>query len=288
MLPFLNLSGDPEQSYFADGMTEEIITALTRFKSLFVIARNSSFNYRDRSVGIKQIAQDLGVRYVLEGSVRKAGDRVRITGQLIHAKTGTHIWAERFERKLADIFELQDEISESIVGAVAPEILDAEVRHARSKRPDNLVAYDCVLRAYQHLWILTLDDNDKALDFLRQAIRLDPDYALAYAYASWADLFRVQLLQGASLRPLLTEALSFAQRAVELDPSDPLIQIIRAAWQLMIERDFNGGVARHEDCIQEEPQFGVDLRRQRLCSLPVQGTGTRPGDVRTCAAPQSP
>ena len=253
VLPFLNLSGDPEQSYFADGMTEEIITALTRFKSLFVIARNSSFNYRDRSVGIKQIAQDLGVRYVLEGSVRKAGDRVRITGQLIHAKTGTHIWAERFERKLADIFELQDEISESIVGAVAPEILDAEVRHARSKRPDNLVAYDCVLRAYQHLWILTLDDNDKALDFLRQAIRLDPDYALAYAYASWADLFRVQLLQGASLRPLLTEALSFAQRAVELDPSDPLIQIIRAAWQLMIERDFNGGVARHEDSFRKNP-----------------------------------
>ncbi len=253
VLPFLNMSGDPEQSYFADGMTEEIITALTRFKSLFVIARNSSFNYRDRSVGIKQIAQDLGVRYVLEGSVRKAGDRVRITAQLNDVATGSHIWAERYDRDLADIFELQDEMSESIVGAVAPEILDAEVRHARSKRPDNLVAYDCVLRAYQHLWILTLDDNDKALDFLRQAIRLDPDYALAYAYASWADLFRVQLLQGASLRPLLTEALSFAQRAVELDPSDPLIQIIRAAWQLMIERDFDGAVARHEDAFRKNP-----------------------------------
>jgi tetratricopeptide (TPR) repeat protein len=118
---------------------------------------------------------------------------------------------------------------------------------------ESLVAYDCVLRAYQHLWLLTLDDNDKALDFLRQAIRLDPDYALAYAYASWADLFRVQLLQGASLRPLLTEALSFAQRAVELDPSDPLIQIIRAAWQLMIERDFDGGVARHEDAFKKNP-----------------------------------
>lgn len=253
VLPFLNMSGDPEQGYFADGMTEEVITSLARFKSLFVIARNSSFNYRDRSVDIKQIARDLGVRYVLEGSVRKAGDRVRITGQLILAKTGTHIWSERFERKLADIFDLQDEISESIVGAVAPEILDAEVRHAHSKRPDSLVAYDCVLRAYQHLWILTLDDNDKALDFLRQAIQLDPDYALAYAYASWADLFRVQLLQGASLRTLLTEALSFAQRAVELDPSDPLIQIIRAAWQLMIERDFDGAVARHEDAFRKNP-----------------------------------
>ncbi len=253
VLPFLNMSGDPEQGYFADGMTEEIITALARFKSLFVISRNSSFNYRDRSVGIEKIAQDLGVRYVLEGSVRKAGDRVRIMSQLILAKTGAHIWAERFERKLTDIFDLQDEISENIVGAVAPHILDAEVRHARSKRPDSLVAYDCVLRAYQHLWILTLDDNDKALDFLRRAIQLDPDYALAYAYASWADLFRVQLLQGAPLRSLLTEALSFAQRAVELDPSDPLIQIIRAAWQLMIERNFDGALTRHEDAFGKNP-----------------------------------
>jgi TolB-like protein/Tfp pilus assembly protein PilF len=253
VLPFVNLSGDPEQDYFADGMTEEIITALARFKSLFVIARNSSFTYRGRSVDIKQIARELGVSYVLEGSVRKANDRVRITGQLIVAETGTHIWAERFERRLADIFDLQDEISENIVGAVEPEILSAEMRRARGKPPDNLAAYDCVLRAYQHLWVLTLDDNDKALDFLRQAIRLAPDYALAYAYASWVDLFRVQLTQGGSLRPLLTEALTFAQRAVELDPSDPLIQTIRAAWQLMIERDFDGGVARHEEAFQKNP-----------------------------------
>ena len=153
VLPFVNLSGDPEQEYFADGMTEEIITALARFKSLFVIARNSSFTYRGRSVDIKQIARELGVRYILEGSVRKANDRVRITGQLIVAESGTHIWAERFERRLADIFDLQDEISENIVGAVEPEILSAEMRRARGKRPDNLAAYDCVLRAYQHLWI---------------------------------------------------------------------------------------------------------------------------------------
>ena len=253
VLPFLNMSGDPEQDYFADGMTEEIITALARFKSLFVIARNSSFNYRGRSVDIKEVARELGVRYVLEGSVRKLGDRVRITGQLVVAETGTHIWAERFDRLLSDIFDLQDEISENIVGAVEPEILSAEVRRARGKGPESLVAYDCVLRAYQHLWILTLEDNDKALDFLRQAIRLAPDYGLAYAYASWADLFRVQLTQAASLRPLLTEALSFAQRAVELEPSDPLIQTIRAAWQLMIERDFDGGVVRHEEAFRKNP-----------------------------------
>ena len=271
VLPFMNMSGDPEQDYFADGMTEEIITALARFKSLFVIASNSSFTYRGRSVDIKQVARELGVRYVLEGSVRKADNRVRISCQLIVAETGRHIWTERFDRRLADIFDLQDEISENIVGAVEPEILSAELRRARGKGPDNLAAYDCVLRAYQHLWILTLEDNNRALDFLRRALQLAPDYALAYAYASWADLFRVQLTQGGSLRPLLTEALTFAQRAVELDPSDPLIQTIRGAWQLMIERDFDGGLARHEEAFHENPNsvwicgangFGNALCRQ--------------------------
>ena len=271
VLPFMNMSGDPEQDYFADGMTEEIITALARFKNLFVIASNSSFTYRNRSVDIKQVARELGVRYVLEGSVRKAADRVRITGQLIVAETGRHIWTERFDRRLEDIFDLQDEISENIVGAVEPEILSAELNRSRGKGPGNLAAYDCVLRAYQHLWILTPEDNNRALDFLRQAVLLEPNYALAYAYASWADLFRVQLTQGGSLRPLLTEALTFAQRAVELDPSDPLIQTIRGAWQLMIERDFDGGLARHEGAFQKNPNsvwicggngFGNALCRQ--------------------------
>ncbi|MGA8815715.1 MAG: winged helix-turn-helix domain-containing tetratricopeptide repeat protein [Xanthobacteraceae bacterium] len=253
VLPFVNISGDPAQDYFADGMTEEIITALARFKSLFVIARNSSFAYRGQTTDIERIARELGVRYVLQGSVRNSGDRVRITGQLIVAETGTHIWANRFERRIGDIFDLQDEITESIVGAVEPEILSAEMRRARSKRPDSLVAYDCVLRAYQHLFNLTLEDNDKALDFLQRAIRLEPDYALAYAYASWANLFRVQLIQGGSLRPLLTNALTLAQRAVELEPTDPLVQTIRGAWQLMIERDFEGGVARHEEAFEKNP-----------------------------------
>ena len=155
--------------------------------------------------------------------------------------------------RIGDIFDLQDEITESIVASVEPEILSAEMRRARGKRADSLAAYDCVLRAYQHLFNLTLEDNDKALDFLRQAIRLAPDYALAYAYASWANLFRVQLTQGGSLRPLLTEALTLAQHAVELDPTDPLIQTIRGAWQLMIERDFDGGLARHEEAFQKNP-----------------------------------
>ena len=167
---------------------------------------------------------------------------------------------------------LQDEISrKNIVGAVEPEILSAELNRSRGKGPGNLAAYDFVLRAYQQLWILTAEDNNTAFDFLRQAVLLEPNYALAYAYASWADLFRVQLTQGGSLRPLLTEALTFAQRAVELDPSDPLIQTVRGAWQLMIERDFDGGLARHEEAFQKNPNsvwicggngFGNALCRQ--------------------------
>ena len=272
VLPFVNMSGDPAQDYFADGVTEEIITALARFKDLFVIARNSSFTYRGRAVDIKQIGRELGVRYVLEGSVRNSGDRVRITGQLVAAETGTHIWAERFDRRLVDIFDLQDEITENIVGAVEPEILSAEMRRARGKRPGSLAAYDCILRAYQHLFSLTLEDNDKALDFLRQAIQLEPNYALAHAYASWANLFRVQLIQGGPLRPLLTEALTLAQRAVELDSTDPLIQTIRAAWQLMIERDFDGGVARHEEAFRKNPNSvwicGCNAFGNALCRNP--------------------
>jgi adenylate cyclase len=200
---------------------------------------------------------------VLDGSVRNSGDRVRITGQLIVAETGTHIWANRFERRLADIFDLQDEITENIVGAMEPEILSAEMRRARGKRPDSLAAYDCVLRAYQHVFNLTLEDNDKALDFLRQAIRLAPDRALAYAYACCANLFRVQLVRGGSLRPPLTEALTLAQQAVERDLTDPLVQTIRGAWQLMVERGFDGGVAPRGS-LREESQLSVDLRLQRV------------------------
>jgi tetratricopeptide (TPR) repeat protein len=239
---------------------------------LFVIARNSSFAYRGHAADIKQIARELGVRYVLEGSVRNSGDRVRITGQLIVAESGTHIWVNRFDRRIGDIFDLQDEITESIVAAVEPEILSAEMRRARGKRPDSLAAYDCVLRAYQHLFNLTLEENDKALDFLRRAIQLAPDYALARAYASWANLFRLQVLQGGSLRPVLTEALTLAQQAVELDPTDPLIQTIRAAWQLMIERDFDGGVARLEEAFERNPNSvwicGCNAFGHALCRNP--------------------
>jgi adenylate cyclase len=149
VLPFQNMSGDPEQEYFADGMVEEIITALSRFKSLFVIARNSSFTFKGKAVDIKEVGRRLGVRYVLEGAVRKASGKVRITGQLIDAITGAHLWADRFERDLTDIFALQDEVTVAVVSAIQPKLLRTEIGLAARRRPENLTAYDCYLRARQ-------------------------------------------------------------------------------------------------------------------------------------------
>ena len=184
VLPFSNLSGDPEQGYFADGMVDDIITGLSRIKWLFVIARNSSFTYRGRTIDMKQVGRELGVRYLLEGSVRKVSDRVRINAQLIDALTGVHVWAERYDRKFEDIFALQDEISLSAVGAIEPSLRQAEVERVKRKRPDSLDAYDLVLRAQPDIYSGMPDRSAKALSFLERALALDPDYALAHGFAA--------------------------------------------------------------------------------------------------------
>ena len=184
VLPFANMSGDPEQEYFADGMVEEIITALSRFRWVFVIARTSTFSYKGRAIDVKQVGRELGVRYVLEGSVRKSGDRVRITGQLIDAANGAHLWADNFEGSLKNIFDLQDQVASGVVGALDPKLLEAEVARVKRKPVANLDAYDCFLRASDHIYRWTKDDNEKALQLLYRAIELDPDYAQAYAFAT--------------------------------------------------------------------------------------------------------
>jgi TolB-like protein/class 3 adenylate cyclase len=181
VLPFQNMSGDPEQEYFADGMVEDITTALSRVKWLFVIARNSSFTYKGKPIDIKQVGRELGVRYVLEGSVRKAGNKVRITGQLIEVSTNAHLWADRFDGALEDIFDLQDQITASIVGAISPKLEDAEIALARKKPTHNLGAYDFYLRGLASLYQFTKEGHEQSMPLLRKAVELDPDFALAQA-----------------------------------------------------------------------------------------------------------
>ena len=191
VLPFQNMSGDPEQEYFADGMVEDIITGLSRIKWLFVIARNSSFVYKGKAVDVKQVGRDLGVRYVLEGSVRKAGGRVRITGQLIEAETGTHLWADKFDGALDDVFDLQDRITTSVVGVVEPSLRQAEIERARRKRPDSLGAYDLYLRAVPYFQSIMPAEANIGIGLLEEALKLDPNYAAAHAYMAWGMEIRV-------------------------------------------------------------------------------------------------
>jgi adenylate cyclase len=186
VLPFTNMSGDPDQEYFADGMVEDIITGLSRIKWLFVIARNSTFVYKGKSVDVKQVGRELGVRYVLEGSVRKAANRVRLTGQVVETESGRHVWAERYDRTLDDIFDLQDELTMGVVAAIEPRLRQAEIERVRRKRPDSLDAYDLVLRALAdgRASLSMPDTATAALRFLDRALELDPNYALAHAYAA--------------------------------------------------------------------------------------------------------
>jgi TolB-like protein len=220
VLPFLNLSGDPEQEYFADGIVEDVITALSRLRWLFVIARNSSFTYKGRAADIKQVGRELGVRYVLEGSVRNAANRVRITGQLIDATTGGHLWADRFEGALDDIFELQDRMTESVVGAIAPQLERAEITRAMRKPTERLDAYDYYLRATASFHLGTREATDAALPLYFKAIELDPDYAAAYGMAAWCHFWRK--VNGWMTDPAAeaAEGARLARRAVELGKDD--------------------------------------------------------------------
>jgi adenylate cyclase len=229
VLPFENLSADPEQEYFADGMVEEIITALSRMRWLFVIARNSSFVYKRRAVDIKQIGRELGVRYVLEGSVRRAGDKLRITGQLIDAATGNHIWADRYDGALSDVFNLQDRIAESVVGALQPSILTAEMERSATKRPDSLVAYDYVLRALPLVWSLNRGQSERAQDLLERALSVEPDYPLALSLAAWCHAQRAVYNWTDALDEERETALRLAQRAAAISRDDPMVLAILGA-----------------------------------------------------------
>jgi TolB-like protein/class 3 adenylate cyclase len=212
VLPFANMSRDPEQEYFADGMVEEIITALSRIRWLFVIARNSSFTYKGKAVDVKQVGGELGVRYVLEGSVRKAGERVRITAQLIDATNGAHLWADRFEGSLEDVFDLQDKVAISVAGVIEPTLRQSEIERARRKRPDSLDAYDLYLRALPYAFTPMPEDADKALPLLSRAIELEPDYAAAHATIAWCH--EARYLRGGMQEETRLAALHHARLAI--------------------------------------------------------------------------
>jgi adenylate cyclase len=221
VLPFRNMSGDVEQEYFADGMVEEIITALSRIRWLFVIARNSSFTYKGRAVDVKQVGRELGVRYVLEGSVRKTSNRVRISGQLIDTSTGAHLWGERYDRDLADTFALQDEITDSVVGALEPELQRVEQERAARKSPESMGAWDYFMRGMWRFYQFSSDDQVQAERLMRQAIKLDPKHALGHI--GLARVLVAKILWGWSdnLEADRQAAHSAGRRAVELDEKEP-------------------------------------------------------------------
>jgi TolB-like protein len=256
-LPFQNWSGDPEQDYFADGVVEDIITALSRIRWLFVIARNSSFTYKGRAVDVKQVGRELGVRYVLEGSVRKAGSRVRITGQLVDATTGGHIWADRFEGTLDDIFELQDQVTESVVGAIAPQLERAEIGRAKRKPTESLDAYDYYLRGMANLHRGTREALEDGLPMFLQATRLDPDFSSAYAMAAWCYFWRKINGWMADREAEIADGARLARRAVELGKDDA-VALARSGHALAhLVGDVDGGIALADRALVLNPNLAA-------------------------------
>jgi TolB-like protein len=260
VLPFANMSGDPEQEYFADGIAEDIITALARFPSLFVIARNSSFTYKGRSVEVKMIGRELGVRYVLEGSVRRVGNRVRITGQLVQAETGMHVWAERYDGDLSDIFALQDEMTTSVVGAVVPSLQTAEIERARRKPPGSLDVYDLYLRALPAFYTQTHEGNRQALRFIAQALALDANFVSAVILAE--NCWSLQAAQGwQPSREAHPEVMKYARRAVQIDKDNAEALATLARRVCGVERDYDEAISLTDRAVALNPNSAVAWRQ---------------------------
>ena len=252
VLPFHNMSSDVEQEYFADGIAEDIITGLSRVSQFFVIARNSTFAYKGKTIDVRQVGRELGVRYVLEGSVRKSGSRVRITGQLVDASTGHHIWADRFDGNLADLFDLQDEITTSVIGAIQPSIRAAETGRSQRKRPDNLDAYDFYMQALPHVASLERKANTIGLGLLEQALQLEPDYAAALAMAAWCHAQRCvySWTDDPDTESRLT--LQLANKAVKLAANDSFALSMLGAAQTLV-REFDTAYELLQRALELDP-----------------------------------
>ena len=254
VLPFQNMSGDPEQEYFADGMVEEIITALSRIRWLFVIARNSSFTYKGQSTDVKQVGRELGVRYVLEGSVRKAGQRVRITGQLIDATTGTHLWADRFDGSLEDVFELQNKVAVSVAGVIEPRLQEAEITRSSERSTDDLTAYDLYLRAYAMFWSSTRHIPE-ALRLTEQAIERDPRYGPALAWAAYCYVALLHGNRSENREADRRKAVDFARRALQVANDDPGVLANSAYALAYFGEDIRAMMALVDRALALNPSF---------------------------------
>jgi TolB-like protein/cytochrome c-type biogenesis protein CcmH/NrfG len=255
VLPFVNMSGDPEQDYFSDGISEDIITALSKLRWFFVIARNSSFIYKGKAVHLKQVAEELGVRYVMEGSVRKIGDRVRITAQLNDVVTGSHLWAERYDRDLADVFAVQDEITEAIVAAIEPQLYAAENFHAQRKAPDSLDAWDLVMRALSHFWRVTRQDNVVGQALLEKAISIDPNYGQALGVLATSYMFTAHM-GWMDMATAMAKAESAALAAIRADSEDPWAHNVLGHVYLFARR-FDDSLAEFETALRLNPNFAL-------------------------------
>jgi TolB-like protein/class 3 adenylate cyclase len=255
VLPFANMSGDPEQEYFADGISEDIITGLSKLRWFFVIARNSSFAYKGKAVDVKRAARELGVRYVLEGSVRKGGNRVRITAQLIDAATGNHIWADRYDGDLTDVFALQDEITKKVVAAIEPRLLEAEAGRLQSRAPEDLGAWDMVMHANSLFWRLTKIEGEMAITLLKRAIERYPDYAPAHSMLAFAMLVS-RLLGWTLLPPNISEAMALASRAAELDDGDPWAHLA-LGYAFFMSRRTDAAIQEYQRAIDLNPNFAA-------------------------------
>jgi adenylate cyclase len=258
VLPFTNMSGDPEQEYFSDGISEDIITDLSKIAGLTVIARNSSFTYKGRSVDVREIGRELGVRSVLEGSIRRAGQRVRITAQLIDATSGSHLWAERYDRDLTDIFAVQDEVTTQIVGALKVTLSPAEKARLVEKEPSNIAAYDCVLRGREIM--LGKDKNREtfveAVTYFKKALELDANYSQAYASLGFAHMFDYQNRWSDDPDKSLKLAREYAQKAIDNDPNEPMAHGA-AALTAIFEKDFDRAQAEVDRTLALNPSSAL-------------------------------
>jgi adenylate cyclase len=256
VLPFANMSGDPEQEFFADGIAEDVITSLSRYPFLFVIARNSCFTYRGRAIDVKRVGRELGVRYVLEGSLRKSGNRIRVTAQLVEAESGKHVWAERYDRGLADIFAVQDDITEAVTIAVAPAIADAERHRAMRKLPGSLDAWAAYQRSLWHLSKFTAEDNQVAQKFSQQAIDLDPAFAGPHRGLAEAQFYAAVVFRTRSLSEVQSSMEGLARRAVALDGGDAEAHSWLGVTLLSLS-DYEGALAEAERAIALSPNLAI-------------------------------